>query len=204
VTPRDARQRLVPVLLVLAMAVPAWSGEPAPSPAREGPDRAALPPFHLAGTVVAPPAKMALIVQGDEAGGQWIEEGETIHGYRVVSIEERQVTFERDGQTVVVILGRPGGAFQPAAPDKQDESPPPVLFIPAGRSLLEPDLPAKGRGGAPPSPLPAQGEHAREEEGEAPALDIFGHDSHFREQLEAMRTLLRERLLAPPASPPAE
>lgn len=199
-TPRGVSQTGVLALLVLAMAVPVWSADPSPSVAQKEPGRVTLPPFQVAGTVIAPSAKMALIVQGDEAGGQWVEEGDTIHGYRVIRISERTVTFERDGQTVVVILGRAAGRLQLAAPDKPGETPPPILFIPAGGGpALVPDLPAKRRGDGPPvspSPSPARVENVQGEKADVP-LESLVQDPQFRENLEHVRTLLRQRLQTP-------
>jgi hypothetical protein len=66
-------------------------------------------PFAVAGTMTAPPTKLAVISMigtGRRAGAQILAgEGAVVAEYRVVSIHPGRVVFERDGHTFFVRVG---------------------------------------------------------------------------------------------------
>jgi type II secretory pathway component PulC len=80
--------------------------------AAEQADNATLPPpppLLVSGTIISPSARMALIAtldgQGKPVGERRVHEGEAIDGYRVATIQQEQVIFERDGQTFSIRVG---------------------------------------------------------------------------------------------------
>jgi type II secretory pathway component PulC len=107
------RALAAPAFLLLACAG-AWASdndehkvtESSPEVNAEGP---ADLPFVVAGTMTAPPTKIAVIsMMGPEgkAGAQMLaSEGAVVAAYRVVSIHPDRVVFERDGRTFVVRVG---------------------------------------------------------------------------------------------------
>ena len=111
--PQTVRALAVPAFLFLACAG-AWASdndqhavtENSPKVNAESP--AGLP-FAVAGTVTAPPTKLAVISMiGPEgkAGAQMLaSEGAVVAAHRVVSIHPDRVVFERDGHTFVIRVG---------------------------------------------------------------------------------------------------
>ena len=79
-------------------------------PAMRSPQAAAgvAAPVRLAGIVIANSRKLALI------DGEFLEEGQRIHGVRIVRIERETVTVSRDGQIFVL---RPESAVPESAAD---------------------------------------------------------------------------------------
>lgn len=204
---RMIRRPALAALVVLVAVGAAW-GQDAAAPAKKPGSAVGIPPaLQVGGTLVMPERKAALIVvldgQGKETGSFWVNEGDVVQGYRVLRIEADRVSLLRDGETLVVYLGRTAGR---GAPSAGAPTAPLILFRPAGSGEeIVPDLPYKGRREGPPETLPAGVVPGEEiETDEEVSLDALGQDPQFREQLEEMRTLLRQRLLAPPASPPAE
>ncbi len=82
----------------------------------ESPVKAVSPPIQVAGTVVYGQTKIAFLAipgaEGQEVEIRRVAEGETIAGYRVVEIQTKQVSFERDGE----MLTLPVRHKQPRAP----------------------------------------------------------------------------------------
>ena len=88
--------RATALLGLLSLGGVAWAGG-------EGDARHSLaPPFLVSGTIISPPARIAVIVILDEQGKpvdeRKIHEGDTVKGYRVATIDVDRVVFERDGQ----------------------------------------------------------------------------------------------------------
>ncbi len=131
---------LLPALLWGGMA---WGG--AEGEGGKAAPPVSLPPVRVSGTLISPLMKAALIVvldeQGKEAGFRQVGEGDTVEGYRVVSIQTDRVSFERDGHTFVV-------------PVRHDRPPVPSM-VPAFAS------PETQEGSAGTAPSPAEIEEMR-------------------------------------------
>jgi type II secretory pathway component PulC len=96
--------------LLLLVGVSAWAGEEGPignSPAAAVPTH--VPPLLVAGTLISPPTRIALIVildeQGKATGERKLHEGEDVNGYRIAKIHQDMVYFERDGRTFPIRVG---------------------------------------------------------------------------------------------------
>lgn len=107
------RALAAPALLLLALAGASASdrdegkaAEISPRVDAEGP--AGLP-FTVAGTMTAPPTKLAVISMigsAGQAGAQMLAgEGAVVAEYRLVSIHSDRVVFEREGHTFFVRVG---------------------------------------------------------------------------------------------------
>ena len=123
------------------------------------PATGAPPPLRVAGTVIAPPLRSAWVVildeQGQERGSLRVDEGDTVAGYRVVGIRTDRVSFERDGETFEIPVGRPGvlDSIAPTAPRGRP------IFLPGPAPT--PDLPFEGSRRSPADdPLPPNIEEA--------------------------------------------
>jgi hypothetical protein len=111
--PWTVRALAAPAFLLLACAGACASDrdehEAAETSQRVDAERPADLPFAVAGTMTAPPTKLAVISMiGPEgrAGAQVLAgEGAVVAEYRVVSIHPGRVVFERDGLTFSVRVG---------------------------------------------------------------------------------------------------
>lgn len=175
---------------------------------RSGPGVGVPPAVQVAGILIALPQKAVLLVlqdqQGNETGSLWVDEGETVQGYRVASVETDRVSFVREGTTFVVALG-----YAPARAATSARTPnrPPTQVPPAVRG--RPPTPGLPDGGTTEEPAEralvpggSTDEAQKEPESEV-SIDTLAEQ--FREQLEETRERLRERLptpLAPPRSSP--
>ena len=71
--------------------------------------------FTLLGVVIAGNTRLALIQR--TAGQELLPIGQTLAGYRLVDVEENQVTFEgQRGERLVLRMPTDGGAVGPAVP----------------------------------------------------------------------------------------
>jgi hypothetical protein len=100
-------------------------------------------PFAVAGTMTAPPTKLAVISMiGPEgrAGAQMLAgEGAVVAEYRVVSIHPGRVVFERDGLTFFVRVGaeRPDAPAQGAPPPHARKRTAPLTVVAPPANLEE-------------------------------------------------------------------
>ena len=110
---RTVRVLAVPAFLLLACAG-AWASDDDEDRATENSPQVAAQsppdlPFAVAGTVIAPPTKFAVISMNrpqGKAGAQMLaSEGAVVATYRVASIHADRVVFEREGHTFVVRVG---------------------------------------------------------------------------------------------------
>ena len=110
---RTVRALAAPAVLLLACAG-AWASEndehkvAESSPETNAESPAGLP-FVVAGTMTAPPTRLAVISMNGPAGKAGAQvlatEGAVVAAYRVVSIHPDRVVFERDGHTFFVPVG---------------------------------------------------------------------------------------------------
>lgn len=171
---------------------------------RSGPGVGVPPAVQVAGILIALPKKAALLVlqdqQGNETGSLWVDEGETVQGYRVASVETDHVSFVREGRSFVVLLG-----YTPArtAPSARTPNIPPTRFPPAGRGRAP--TPDRPRGGTTEEPAEralvpgGSADEAQKEPESEVSIDTLAEQ--FREQLEETSERLRERSPTPPAPP---
>jgi hypothetical protein len=114
------------------------------------------PPFLVAGVVIAPARRSAMLVVLDDArreiGVVNVREGESYGGYRVAKVEPERVLFERNGTVSPVIVGRPYAGPRGAGDAPQR---PRFFFVP-GPDKPTPEIPYLGpqvdRGGGPSAP----------------------------------------------------
>jgi general secretion pathway protein N len=77
-----------------------------PSPAPE-PER---PPLSLQGTAIGKPRDIALILDEATKGSVRLRVGEAAEGWRLRSVDRREVTIEKDSRILVLSLPSPGAA----------------------------------------------------------------------------------------------
>jgi hypothetical protein len=176
---RTVRVLGVPAFLLLACAG-AWASdndedkatETSPQVAAESPPDL---PFAVAGTMIAPPTKFAVISMNGpqgKAGAQMLaSEGAVVAAYRVVSIQADRVVFERADHTFFVRVST----------ERQDElAPTPTTPSVRKRS-------AQLKVVAPPANL----EEIREQAGAF--LDLLKANPEFQKSVDTMLRRVRER-----------
>jgi type II secretory pathway component PulC len=171
--------------LLLLVGVSAWAGEEGPSanlPSAAVPTH--TPPLLVAGTLISPPTRIALIVildeQGKAMGERKLHEGEDVNGYRIAKIHRDMVYFERDGRTFPIRVGNnrhPGPTTINVVTPYERKTEKPATFIPPPDDIED---------------VKKQTETFMERLKERP---------EFQKGLEEMRRRLRERSEAPKANP---
>ena len=135
-------------IVVVATSSPARGQDPSSSrerPAQNAPANAATaetPPFWLAGVVITPAQRSAVLAVLDDArrevGFTTLREGESFGGYRLVAVEPGRVLLERGDARFAVPVGRPKGAADTSARGGAGPA-----FIP-GPQRPTPDVPYAG------------------------------------------------------------
>jgi type II secretory pathway component PulC len=170
--------------LLLLVGVRAWAGEEGHtgnSPVTAVPTHA--PPLLVTGTLISPPTKVALIVILDEQGKATRElklhEGEDVNGYRITTIRQDTVYFERDGRTFPI---RVGNNRQP---------------IPTTINIVTPYERKKEK---PANFVPPPGDIEDIKKQTETFMERLKESAEFQKGLEEMRRRLRERSEAPQGS----
>jgi len=184
-TPRRVVCAVALLGLLLLAGVSAWAGEEGnkgDSPAAAMPTHA--PPLLVAGTVISPPTRIALIVILDEQGKatseRKVHEGEDVNGYRIAKIHQDMVYFERDGRTFPI---RVGNNRQP---------------IPTTINVVTPYERKKDK---PANFIPPPDDIEDVKKQTETFMERLKESPEFQKGLEEMRRRLRERSEAPKASP---
>jgi hypothetical protein len=159
------------------------------------------PTLLVAGTILAPPRKAAVVVtldqDGRETGSVQVDEGDTVDGYRVTAVEPDRVSFEGFGQTFTVRLGGPPPAAATGAPSTPTEATPTAIptrerarggRAPAVTGALSRGSAAVGQDRSPPPNAAELREKVQ------PLLDALREHPRFRQKLEQVRPLIRQRL----------
>lgn len=175
---------------------------------------AASAPFWVAGVVIGPARRSAILVPLDDArreqGIVTLLEGQSYNEYRLVTVEPARVVLEANGTLVSLGIGRPysGPRGAPGAGPRAATGP---IFTP-GPDKPRPDVEYMGRqiprgGGA-----EATSAGARERPPDTETVQnfverVFGHPK-FQQQIEEIRPLIRQRMDrtlqdGQPSSPPA-
>ena len=197
--------RALALFIALAAGAPAFAagdGQPTtPSAGSPGANPAvrAAPPATLlvAGVILAPPTKAAVIVtldrDGRETASVRVNEGEIVDGYRVAAVEPDRVFFEGSGQTFAVRLGRPlPPASAPKGPTETTEQAPTaspgrgrprIRRVPAGTVA-----PSAGPEQSPPPNIDELRKKAQ------PVLDALRNHPGLRQKFEQMRPVIRQRV----------
>jgi len=171
--------------LLLVVGVSAWAGEEG----RKGntPEAAVpphAPPLLVAGTLISPPTRIALIVildeQGKATGERKLHEGEDVNGYRIARIHQDMVYFERDGRTFPI---RVGNNRQP---------------VPTTINVVTPYERKKDK---PANLVPPPDDIEDIKKQTETFVERLRESPEFQKGLEEMRRRLRERSEAPRASP---
>lgn len=135
-------------LVVVAMSSPTHGQDTSSS--QEGPVQnapanvatAETPPFWLAGVVITPDQRSAVLVVLDDArrevGFTTLREGESLGGYRLAAVEPGHVLLERGDARFAVPVGRPKSAADTTARGGSKPA-----FIP-GPEKPTPDVPYTG------------------------------------------------------------
>jgi hypothetical protein len=189
---------LVPAAQAQTPPAPPLPDRPEPLASAGEPADGAHSPFEVIGTIIAPPIQIALVVVLDGAGRPLgigrVRPGDVVEGYRLVDVEPDRATFEREGQRLVVRVGRAGGR-EPAGPGVPGPLPGPI-FVP-GSVAPVPDLPYTGpREVVAPSPPGSSSGGLTAEEAEA-AGTLFEKvlkDPEFQKRLEEVRPAMRRQL----------
>lgn len=93
----------------------------APPPPK--PLRAERPELALVGTIAGDEQSFGLFVDLKTKSGVRLKIGEDFQGWKLQSVQGREVTLERDQQSATLTLPQPGtGAPGPALPRRRDES----------------------------------------------------------------------------------
>jgi type II secretory pathway component PulC len=150
--------------------------------AQETVQMAKTPPFWVAGVVITPTQRSAVLVVLDgsrrEVGVATLREGESIEGYRLAGVEPERVLLEQAGTQYSVPVGRP----QPnGAPPVNARARPGPIFIP-GPNKPTPDAPYTGVQVNP------------ESEASQQALQRVIESPQFQQTIEEMRPILQQRL----------
>jgi hypothetical protein len=201
--------RAVALFSALVMGIPVVAADEVrqtTAPAGSEEERAAVraasgPTLLVAGTILAPPRKAAIVVtvdqDGRETGSVQVNEGDTVDGYRVTAVEPDRVLFEAFGQTFTVRLGGPLPPTAAAAPYKQTETTPTAIpapeparvrRVPAARDASSRSAAAVGQDRSPPP-------NADELRAKAqPLLDALRNHPLFKQKLEQVRPLIQQKL----------
>ena len=157
------------------------------------------PPFWVAGVVIAPAQRSALLVILDDArrdmGIITLREGESFGGYRVAAVEPTRVLLEQNGELFPVLVGRPYAGPR-GVPDVSARPGSGPIFIPG------PDKPTLD--------LEYIGPQGKREQGSATSggtggssadpeavqnfLERLFNDPQLRQTIEERRPLIRQRL----------
>jgi hypothetical protein len=109
----------------------------APIPVAVGP----APPFWVAGVVIGPARRSAILVPLDDArrelGVVTLHEGESYDNYRLVAVEPARVLLEQDGAVLALGVGRPYSG--PRGAPEPGTRPTGPIFIP-GPDKPKPDI----------------------------------------------------------------
>jgi hypothetical protein len=171
--------------LLLLAGGSAWAGEEGHkgnSPEAAVPTHA--PPLLVAGTLISPPTRIALIVtldeQGKATGERKLHEGEDVNGYRIAKIRQDMVYFEKDGRTFPI---RVGNNRQP---------------VPTTINIVTPYERKKEK---PTNFIPPPDDIEDLKKQTETFMERLKGSPEFQKGLEEMRRRLRERSEAPRASP---
>lgn len=197
----------VVLALTAAHAQETSGGAPAArvAPAPLAPD--AAPPFWIAGVVIGPERRSAILVPLDaarrELGILTLHEGQSYGDYWLVTVEPAGVLLEANGTVVSLGVGRPYSGPR-GAPDAGGGAAPGPIFIP-GPDRPKPDLEYTGRqvprGSASPAwtgERPTEAEHVRD------FVERLFSAPQVQQQIEEIRPLIRQKMErgpVPPTSP---
>ncbi len=157
------------------------------------------PPFWLAGVVITPAQRSALLVVLDdtrrEVGVITLREGESFGGYRVAAVEPSGVLLEQSGVVFSVVVGRPytGPRGTPDVGPRAGAGP---IVIP-GPDQPTPDLEytgpqvKRGQGNAVSG---GAGGNSPDPEAVQNFLQRLFSDPQLQEKVEEMRPIIRQRL----------
>jgi hypothetical protein len=159
----------------------------------------APPPFWVAGVVIGPARRSAILVALDDArreiGLITLHEGESYNGHRVAAVEPARVLLEREGKVFALVVGRPydGPRGTSDAAPRASAGP---IFVP-GPDKPTPDVEYTGPQ-VPRGQSTAASSGAAESQPSAEAVGnflerVFGHPQ-MRQQLEEIRPIVRQRM----------
>jgi hypothetical protein len=157
------------------------------------------PPFWVAGVVIAPARRSAILVVLDDArremGVITLGEGESFGGYRVAAVEPARVLLEQNGAVFSVLVGRPHTGPKDA-PDVNARMRSGPIFIP-GPDKPTPDLEYNGpqvtRGQGNATSGGADG-NAPDPEALQNFLQRLFNDPQMQQKIDEMRPIIRQRL----------
>ena len=171
--------------LLLLVGVSAWAGEEEHK--GDSPEAAVsthVPSLLVAGTLISPPTRIALIVildeQGKATGERKLHEGEDVNGYRIAKIHQDMVYFERDGRTFRIRVGNNR------------------LPIPTTISIV---TPYEGKKEKPANFIPPPDDIEDVKKQTEAFVERLKESPEFQKGLEEMRRRLPERSEAPKTSP---
>jgi len=157
------------------------------------------PPFWVAGVVIAPAQRSAILVVLDDTRRQvgliTLKEGESYGGYRVAAVEPARVLLEQGGTVFPVLVGRPYTGPR-GAPDGNERVRSGPIFIP-GPDKPTPDLEYTG-----PQVKRGQGSGTSGGAGgSSPDPEIIDNfferlfeNPQFQQKIEEMRPRIRQKL----------
>ena len=160
---------------------------------------AGAPPFWVAGVVIAPAQRSALLVVLDdtrrEVGVVTLREGESYGGYRVAAVESARVLLEQNGAVFPVPVGRPytGPKGVPDVSARPGSGP---IFIP-GPDKPTPDLEYTGpqvRRGGGNAPSGGAGGTSPDPEAVDNFLQRVFSNPQLQQKIEERRPIIREKL----------
>jgi len=156
------------------------------------------PPFWLAGVVIAPAQRSAILVVLDDTrrdvGLITLREGESFGGYRVAAVEPARVLLEQNGTVFSVLVGRPRTGPKGTTDVPRAGSGP--IFIP-GPDKPTPDLESTGSQVTREQGNAASGTTSGSSPGPEAVqnfLERLFNNPQLQQKIEEMRPIMRQRL----------
>ena len=159
---------------------------------------AEIPPFWVAGVVITPDRRSAVLVMLDdgrrEVSVTTVREGESVAGYRLAAVEPGHVVLERGEVQFPVAVGRPHTGPKGVPATGRTGLPP--IFVPG------PDKPtvdvefARPRGRPEPRPVPSDDSAvgAAQPEAMPDLLQRLLDNPQFQQRMEERRAIMQQRM----------